>query len=675
MKTTLRALLSSGLALVICVSMLIGTTFAWFTDSATSANNKIQAGTLDIELYEWTDENTSSSLNETSDPVFGDDILWEPGMTQTVYFSIKNAGTLDLKYRVTLDVKIDNPNTNYPLTDVMSYVISHDAKYGDLQAWPGNGERVVEGYNATEATAVPLYASINSNKGPSEHFFALSIHMDEEAGNGYMGESITFDIKLDAAQLTSEVDGFGNSDYDADADYDGEISNQASLAAVKSGGNYVLKNDIDLTSTVDIPAGVSIDFAGNKINGAINALGDLEIIGDAELTTLKAINGGKITVQEGKTLTLNNFSFGSSATAGNEYEISGGKITANYGFFQHGTYDLYSDFETGYMYYSYGSDITVYGTFHSKGTGDGLDYVRGKLTIANGGKSIHDKSLWVGQPESWGAMSASLTVEDGGYVQANSLSVYAGSALYVDAANLTVGEYSGVVANTISNQGEISLINNDELKAVVEGNKIVIKESSIRVTTAEELTNLLANITEPTTINATGVTLVPTGDATKVKIPAGVTLKGVTFKAEGTAYVSLVAGIDEAVVFENCVFQVPSFSQLVIGTNLGCSDVIFESCEFLGSMNFSYSDTPDTTGTYNNCTFGLYEGWGKTICMGGSHAFNTCSFDYTGGSSLNNSWPNAITAYGENRFPASVVLNGCTRTNCGTYVVGNATLR
>ena len=49
-KTTKRALLSSVMAIVLCLAMLIGTTFAWFTDSASTAVNKIQAGTLDIEL-------------------------------------------------------------------------------------------------------------------------------------------------------------------------------------------------------------------------------------------------------------------------------------------------------------------------------------------------------------------------------------------------------------------------------------------------------------------------------------------------------------------------------------------------------------------------------------------------------------------------------------------------
>ena len=163
----------------------------------------------------------------------------------------------------------------------------------------------------------------------------------------------------------------------------------------------------------------------------------LEIKADANIKTLKATNGATIIIEDGKTLTLNNFSFGSSNNSDAVYEIKGGTVTANYGFFQHGTYELRSNFETGYMYYSFGSDITVYGTFHSEGRGDGLDYVRGNLTIAKGGKSIHEKSLWVGQPESWGPMEASLTIEDGGYVQANNLCVYKGSSLtYYNNADL-----------------------------------------------------------------------------------------------------------------------------------------------------------------------------------------------------------------------------------------------
>ena len=49
-KTTKYALLSSVMAMVLSVAMLMGTTFAWFTDTASTAVNKIQAGTLDVGL-------------------------------------------------------------------------------------------------------------------------------------------------------------------------------------------------------------------------------------------------------------------------------------------------------------------------------------------------------------------------------------------------------------------------------------------------------------------------------------------------------------------------------------------------------------------------------------------------------------------------------------------------
>ena len=50
-KRTKRALVSSALALLLCFTMLLGTTYAWFTDSVSTVNNKIVAGNLDIELY------------------------------------------------------------------------------------------------------------------------------------------------------------------------------------------------------------------------------------------------------------------------------------------------------------------------------------------------------------------------------------------------------------------------------------------------------------------------------------------------------------------------------------------------------------------------------------------------------------------------------------------------
>ena len=204
-KTTKRALVSSLLVLVLCFTMLLGTTFAWFTDSASSVGNKITTGNLDVDLYRWS-ENGSTEITANSDPIFPGTITWEPGMTQVVYLSIKNNGSLDLKYKVGLEVK----NVTKNLTDVMSYAITPDATFGTLTGWVGNGLSVVSGTNVA-ANDVVLGAG-------AEHFFALSVHMDEEAGNEYMNGTIEFDINVLAGQLASELDSFDNT-YDADATY------------------------------------------------------------------------------------------------------------------------------------------------------------------------------------------------------------------------------------------------------------------------------------------------------------------------------------------------------------------------------------------------------------------------------------------------------------------------
>ena len=52
MKNSKRSLVASGLSLAVSAALLLGTTFAWFTDSVTSANNKIQAGNLEVALEE-----------------------------------------------------------------------------------------------------------------------------------------------------------------------------------------------------------------------------------------------------------------------------------------------------------------------------------------------------------------------------------------------------------------------------------------------------------------------------------------------------------------------------------------------------------------------------------------------------------------------------------------------
>ena len=98
MKTTKRALFSSVVALILCFSMLAGTTFAWFTDSVESGVNQIIAGNLDVELYNGLDAN-APKVN-TGTMLFDDVKLWEPGAVAYEILTVANEGTLALKYNL-----------------------------------------------------------------------------------------------------------------------------------------------------------------------------------------------------------------------------------------------------------------------------------------------------------------------------------------------------------------------------------------------------------------------------------------------------------------------------------------------------------------------------------------------------------------------------------------------
>ncbi len=215
-KSTKRALLLSALSLLMCVSMLIGSTFAWFTDSVTSAGNKIVAGTLDVQLLMDADvDGTYDDISDSTSPIFGAgsiaqnnnaQTLWEPGKTQVAYLAIKNNGNLDLKYTVGLNVQ----NVSKDLYKVMEYAIVADAnKAAPVTAWNG-GNSVVVGTQSVSGD-VSLAAG-------ATHYFALAIHMDETAGNEYQGGEVNFDLTVLATQLTSESDSFDDQ-YDKDATY------------------------------------------------------------------------------------------------------------------------------------------------------------------------------------------------------------------------------------------------------------------------------------------------------------------------------------------------------------------------------------------------------------------------------------------------------------------------
>ena len=108
-KHTKKALLSSALALILCFSMLVGTTFAWFTDNAVSGSNVIKSGNLDIAVQYTLDGKTWKDLDGATD-LFQKG-LWEPGHTEVVALRIKNNGSLALKQNIYFSFDISDNNT------------------------------------------------------------------------------------------------------------------------------------------------------------------------------------------------------------------------------------------------------------------------------------------------------------------------------------------------------------------------------------------------------------------------------------------------------------------------------------------------------------------------------------------------------------------------------------
>ena len=284
-KTTKRALVSSVIALVLCFAMLLGTTYAWFTDSVTSTGNKIVAGNLDIDLYMWTSATEKIEITNEAAPIFGEgaiaqnnnaSTLWEPGKTQVAYLSLVNAGSLDLKYRVAIEVKEVSTNN---LLDVMTYAITPDATYGTVGAWDSAAAKSLNDVTLTNMTTVANDVTLLNGQ---EHFFALSIHMDELAGNEYMDQSVTFDIKVLAGQLASEADSFGSS-YDSLAVY----PMSGSAAPIPAGGTAaeVLLYDNDSkykVGSIVIPseavADPALGFSASIISFNVSLVNDLPLL-------------------------------------------------------------------------------------------------------------------------------------------------------------------------------------------------------------------------------------------------------------------------------------------------------------------------------------------------------------------------------------------------------------
>ena len=283
-KKTKRALLASVMAMLLCFTMLLGTTFAWFTDSASTAVNKIQAGTLDVQLLA---EDGTSLDGETlswqkAAGHENEDVLWEPGCTYKLQpIVIKNAGNLALKYKIVITG------------------IQGDAELNEAIEWTITN-------NTSAITALdedhPLAAGTSDT-------LTISGHMKESAGNEYQGLSIDgIGITVLATQDTVESDSFNNQ-YDKDATY--TISVNSINELVSSFENMTeatvfdatgISIDVDtvgtttdeiIVPTFSIPTGATVKgvefkFGASMISAEATAFSDTVVFDECDIVTADA---------------------------------------------------------------------------------------------------------------------------------------------------------------------------------------------------------------------------------------------------------------------------------------------------------------------------------------------------------------------------------------------------
>ena len=339
-KSTKRALLTSALALLMCVAMLIGTTFAWFTDTASTGVNKIVSGNLKVDIIGADSDSHIEKLNFTKAAgAEGEALLWEPGCRYlTEGFRIANKGNLALKWKAEINKDnivngkvVDTAKDGKSLLDVIDFYVVTKAADGT--------ETAVAIENFTGKLA--------ANVGKSETYYIKGV-MQTTAGNDY--QDLTLDgitITVYATQDTVENDSFDNQ-YDKNAGY--PVASAAEMKeALANGGIVSVNKDIKTDNigdnvadriTISQPTTLNLDA---KIispdDMANNSKNFCALIVDADTTINAGENGGidtgrnggyALNVREGANLTITGGSYYGGGTA---VQVQEGTLTITGGHF------------------------------------------------------------------------------------------------------------------------------------------------------------------------------------------------------------------------------------------------------------------------------------------------------------------------------------------------------
>ena len=341
-RATKRALLTSVMALVMCVVMMVGTTFAWFTDTASTGVNKIVAGNLKVDIVGADSEDHIEKLNFTKVAgAEGEALLWEPGCRYlTKGFRIANMGNLALKWKAEINKDnivngkvVDTAKDSVSLLDVIDfYVVTY------------NG--------ATETEVAIEDFTGNLKKDETSDVYYIKGVMKTSAGNDY--QNLTLDgitITVYATQLNSEVDSFGP-DYDKGAEYP-EVQPVATLEQLQevltsgdiNGKTIKLYDNLDNVTDLRISnKDIALDLNGKsmktehlQVNGSKIVIKDTSEDGNGKIETTDSYavvqaENSDVTIESGKFISRYNKDGGSGYAP--VIQVRNSELTINGGYFE-----------------------------------------------------------------------------------------------------------------------------------------------------------------------------------------------------------------------------------------------------------------------------------------------------------------------------------------------------
>lgn len=623
-KSTKKALITSALCLLLCMSMLVGTTFAWFTDEVKSGTNIIAAGNLDIELYHSDDNATDEKVN--SGTKLFDDVspkLWEPGAVAYEILTVKNEGTLALKYNLAFHALNATVVNDKSLADALKVAVVDEAKLTDRESAIAAGNEA--GWSNLASFDLPgtLAAEASETYGIVIYWLPTANDNDFNMNNENQGKTLSVElgVHLTATQLMSENDSYGP-DYDEDAEFVLIKTADDLAAALTSGDEYI---NVILGSDINLPIGslgtitggsgeyklggentkaINVDLNGHKLNITTTYWSNLGAKNNDAVITFA--NGTMTSSQATGTwnsydLTFSNCKFAfENVVFGKAIALESDAVLKNVTVSE--THDYYAIWIS-----AKGQTVEIDGlTVISAGRGIKIDeqYISAPekvtLKVSNATFNTNNKAAIMVKSAAGADITLSNVNTANTVDPAHAVWVDEDSAAYIDLVTVTGGNkfYEGDVISSsaglndaIANgQTEVVLGSGDYALPSVNNGDVTISGSKDTVITVNKPNYSGSDVT------FNGVSIKGSGYATGVQHVNTVTYNDATIIGEMCLY-------GEKVVFNNCTFEL---NNQYIWT-YGAKEVEFINCTFNtnGKAILIYNEGANlvTNVTVTGCTF------------------------------------------------------------------------